>query len=321
MTKVYRSTTLLLITSSISIFCFSCSNNQVNKNIENLTPAVAYAKVSKTKANMGDKIVYELNTERDPKVTLIVPKLEKYFKDFEINKNTKDKPQVIDNRIVDKYIIEFQSFNTGSYILEPIEIKYLVPKELTNKFGKNGNVKTSKIFIDIKDLTDPKSKENEEIDDIKPLEKIPVVTPAIIAIFSFISLILILGLFYILKILKKPEKVLLPHEKAILSLSKITNTNDKEFYFTLSEIIRVYLSERFEIHAIEQPSPDIVNSLKENNELNDIQKDFIKDFLDKTDFYKFTDYKPEKNYSEKLLEQSNSFVNETKKIPEVKNAK
>lgn len=321
MIKVSKAITLFLITTSFPTFIVSCDKKEVKK-IENLTPAIAYAKVSKTKANVGDKITYELNTERDPKVTLVVPKLEKYFKDFDISKNSKEKSQMIDNRVVDKYIIEFQSFNTGSYILEPIEIKYIVPNELKNKFGKDGKVKTSKIFLDIENISDPNStKENQDIDDIKPLEKIPVITAKVIAVFLLLIGIFSFAIFYLIKILRKPEKILLPHEKALLSLSKIDNTNDKTFYFTISEVIRTYLFERFDIPAVEKTTQEIDLYINNNENLNTEQKKFLQEFLDKTDFYKFTDYKPENSYSQKLLEQSSSFINETKEVLEAKNVK
>src|SRR5690606_17959327 len=121
---------------------------------------------------------------------------------------------------------------------------------------------------------------------------------------------------------KKPEKELLPHEKAFKRLNEIRDEkliekgHHKEFFFRISEIMREYLYLRFEIPALESLTEDIKEKISSCDEIGLENKKFLYDFLDTTDYYKYTDTAFVYDMRE-ILNYSYEFVNISKKIPEV----
>ncbi|MBC7474544.1 MAG: hypothetical protein H7263_09660 [Candidatus Sericytochromatia bacterium] len=300
---------------------FAIINLNISVRADNTKPIVAYAKVDKTEATIGDIINFQISLDYDKSIKLQIPDTKKYLSDFEVIKDNKSSPKNIDNRIVEEFSYSFQVKNIGSYTIQPIEIKYTVPTNLEAIYGKSGVVKTSKIFIDIKTVLKPEDK-NKEIEDIKPLEKINVFDTNLVIFIVIIVIVAIIGLYFLIKKLRRPEKDLLAHELAYKQLdalkkSKLDNQEEtKEFYFNLSEIVRRYLKNRFEISALEKTSQALNKEIQNNHEIDKNQKIFINSFLEKTDFYKFTDAISSPDSAYQLFDNAYNFVNETKKIPE-----
>ena len=311
---------LLLIVLSLVFFVFSCKKED-SKSSEVTTPVVAYAKVDKTQATLGDTITYELTLNYAQKIKLETPEIKNIFTDFTITKQELSKPNLVDSRFVQTYKYKLQVKELGAYTINPIEVTYHVPPALISKYGKDDVAKTSKIFIEVKSVLKPEDK-NADIDDIKPIEQISVLTTSKIILIGLVVLLLIAGLIYLVYLFKKEDKKLLAHEIAYKELTKlkeldlVSKGEIKTFYFNLSEILRGYLKNRFMLPALEQASEELQKELNKNPEIAKEQKAFLIDFLEKTDFYKFTDAVSEKGLATKLFEQTQNFVEITKEIPE-----
>ncbi|MFN8674419.1 MAG: hypothetical protein U0457_20360 [Candidatus Sericytochromatia bacterium] len=308
------------------LFIFSCSE-KIEGQIENKdskeisTPVVAYAKVDKVKGTIGDTITYELNIDQDKEIKVTKPDIKKNLEEFEITQEEILPDNLKDNRIEKKFIYKFQVKNLGSYSIKPVEIKYKIPQNLIKKYGKDGLVKTSKIYLEIIPTLN-KNDKNKDIEDIKDIEEINVVDTKTV-ILIFIGLFIFVYLIYLFfKKIFKPKPPLLPHELAFNELNKLkklnldSNKEIKSFYFEISETIRKYLKNRFEVDALEKNFSEIEKDLISNKDLNDNNINFLRDFIDKTDFYKFTDYVSNKDSAIKILTDSFIFIDNTKKIPE-----
>ncbi|MEK7435026.1 MAG: BatD family protein [Cyanobacteriota bacterium] len=302
---------------------FSCSenkNNSLDIKKEVITPIVAYSKVDKTKGTIGDTITYELNIDKDKNIKAEIPEIKKYFDEFEITNEEESPETQVDNRVEKKYIYKFQIKNVGSYSIKPIEIKYNVPKNLQAKYGKGGVVNTSKIFIDIQSTIKLEDK-SKDIEDIAPIEEINVLDFQKMIIIFLGLFIFVYFIYLFFKRIFKPKAPLLDYEIALIDLQKIKKydledeKNIKVFYFELSETIRKYVKNRFQINALEKNYDDLQGDFKLNPEINEKSKAFIKDFMETSDFYKFSDYISQKQKAISLLESSYDFIQSTKKIP------
>ena len=93
----------------------------------------------------------------------------------------------------------------------------------------------------------------------------------------------------------------------------------KRHYFTLSEILKAYLSGRYEIDAIEATSTEILGFLK-GAAMSGSDIPELKKLFDELDRVKFTDFIPHATEGEAILQSVYRFVENTKKTRTVSNA-
>lgn len=300
----------------VFIFCFLFVNQVRAENV--LTPVVAYSKVDKIQATTGDTIQYEINIDYDKRINPKFPDIKKNLEDFRIIEELKQPEKNIDNRLIKTFNYKIQAKEPGSYIIKPIVINYDIPENLKKSFIKGNSTKTSKIYIDIKSVLKPEDK-NKDIDDIKDIENIDVLDYKKIILYVLGPLFIIIIIVLAFKLFKKSKKDLLPHEWAVkeIDLLKKDGINQKMLkptYFRLSEIIRIYLEKRFNIPALSMTSNQIQNIYIDDLSIHN--KKFINEFIEKTDFYKYTDNIG--NYQECLLmiDELYNFIDSTKPIIE-----
>lgn len=303
---------------TVFIFCFLFI---VNANAqETLTPVVAYSQIDKTQATTGDTLSYQVNIDYDKRVQPNIPDIKKYLEDFSIVEEIKQPEKNIDNRILKTFSYKIQAKEPGSYIIQPVIINYIIPQNLKNNFIKGNSAKTSKIYIDIKSVLKPEDK-NKDIDDIKDIEEIKVYDYKIIGLY-ILGFILLLGvIFAIYKFIKRAKKPLLPHEQAfkdIESLKKegVNSKMLKPTYFKLSEILRTYLEKRFNLPILSMTLSQIKDSFNNIDEIDTDKKIFIDEFIEKTDFYKYTDNTGSYEECMSMINDLYNFVDTTKNIPQ-----
>lgn len=89
------------------------------------------------------------------------------------------------------------------------------------------------------------------------------------------------------------------------------NNRIKQFHVELSEIIREYIENRFEIQALEQTTEEIMHFLR-LSELSETQKRSLRKLLMLTDLVKFAKEQPLAQENEEILASAFRFVEETK---------
>lgn len=287
------------------------------------TPVVAYSKIDKVKGAIGDTITLEISIDQAKEVKVDLPDIKKTLEEFEILQEENQEPQIVDNRLEKKLIYKFQVKEVGSYSIPPIKLKYHVPKEAQAKYGKDGEIKTSKIFLDIQSVLKPEDKK-KDIEDIKPIEEISVLDPNTVFLAGIFVILFLIAIYFFIRKKLKPQVPISAHEVAFSELEKIkTNELEKKedlktYYFKISEVVRIYIKQRFAIDALEKEYNDIEIDLLNNTKLNKNNLVFIKDFMNITDFYKFTDYQSEQSKAVEIFEATYKFIDQTKEEPEKK---
>ena len=159
------------------------------------------------------------------------------------------------------------------------------------------------------------------IHDVKPPLDLPFNLFWVI-VFSLLFLIILVGIIFCWRKRKKtaPAAVIVksPWEKAYEALSALEKSTllsqlqFKEFYSQLSDIVRHYLEERFHYKAPEMTTEEFLLSLKGSDQLNEKQKDILKEFLTSCDMVKFAKYVPVIEEAKKSLQLARQLVGETK---------
>lgn len=174
-----------------------------------------------------------------------------------------------------------------------------------------------------------------EIKDIKPLVEEPFsikeILPLIYLILGIVALIV--GLYFLVKYLRnrpkedKPQivqkKQIPPHIKALKSLEDLRLKRlseqglKKQYYSELSEIVWIYLEERFSITACEMTTEEILEQMKRCSEISVSDFENLKKMFDISDLVKFAKYESDDFADKNAWNVSKDFVNNTTVEPNI----
>jgi hypothetical protein len=147
--------------------------------------------------------------------------------------------------------------------------------------------------------------------------------PWILAAIAVAALV-ILGIWYFKKrrrkepiFVLKPKVVLQPHELALQGIEKLRVKKlwqagkVKEYYSELTEILRKYIEDKFQVPALEQTSAEITMSLINHPGCSATSLDKLSHLLIMADMVKFAKALPLATENEKSLSDGIEFVYET----------
>jgi hypothetical protein len=213
------------------------------------------------------------------------------------------------------------SFEPGTHILQPLGIELndsLYYTNTTQLFIETVEVDTSKGITDIKGNYQVEYTFAEKAEDwfkrYWPW------------LAGFAGLVAIFFLFRLIKN-RRPEKTepeappIPAHIIALATLIKLrqeqawNSDNKKEYYSELTHTVRLYLEQRFGIHAIEQTTREIITDLK-FADISEEDKAYLRKILSEADMVKFAKMKPNDEHGEEHLNKSIAFVEKTKKEEE-----
>ena len=162
-----------------------------------------------------------------------------------------------------------------------------------------------------------------DIKDVKP----PVDLPDLGWLLGLALLLvaLAIGVYFFLRHQKSPRvppTPLVPElpawEKAYQALEALRRENlldkglFKEFFTRVADITRHYMENRFNIHAPQMSTEEFLSYLGVTGQLNEAQKNALKDFLNSCDMVKFAKYAPTTMEALKNFDLARKLVDDTK---------
>lgn len=221
--------------------------------------------------------------------------------------------------IVSEYLVT--SYDSGYYYIPEFVFETTTEKVSTNPLGLTVN-------------TVPV---NEQLDDIKAEKDIMSAPFSWIELASWtgmgLAVILIIVIIVLLlmrfvfnkkvKIIPEAPKVVIPaHVVALQKLvqiksDKLWQTGQiKLFYTQLTDVIREYLADAYDINAMELTTDEIVALVKKNKDLDEIRL-VLKGMLELSDLVKFAKFVPLENENEASVLNAFMIVEKTTKQPEI----
>jgi hypothetical protein len=164
--------------------------------------------------------------------------------------------------------------------------------------------------------------EATDIRDIRPLVEIP--NPWI-WLWIVLGLVVLAALaFWVWTILRKRRAEAPPAPPVpahILARQRLEEAlglihQPKPFIITVSDTLRWYLEQAFQLRAPEQTTEEFLVELRQSVLLNDRQKTSLGDFLQSCDLVKFAKYEPRESELRELHEDAVEIVAETEPQPE-----
>lgn len=147
--------------------------------------------------------------------------------------------------------------------------------------------------------------------------------PYVIGLIALIALLIFLWYKYKNKDKPKyikPKTALDFHKEAIDKLKEIDSQKlwqsgqIKEYYLSISEILRTYLEGRYEVNAMESTTDEIIEDFKELKE-NKALSAKLKEVLQQCDLAKFAKFQPLGDENMRMMKISQNFVAHTKPKP------
>ena len=210
------------------------------------------------------------------------------------------------------------AWDSGYYPIPPFE------------FVINGeSFKTKALMLEVSNVS---IEAEADIKDIKNISETPFSFKEFFKIYwpyflgGFLLIGLIILLIYYFKNKPKVEKIkeiikpsIPPHISALEALKQLESKKlwqqdkIKEYYSELTHILREYLEQRFEIHALEQTSDEIITSLR-FTDINETEKRRLIKILMIADMVKFAKEKPLASENEMVIKEANAIIENTKLI-------
>jgi heme/copper-type cytochrome/quinol oxidase subunit 2 len=281
-----------------------------------------YASTDTTNYYVGDYITYTLELKYDKGITVEIPPIPSLIENLELVKVLNPVQQTNDLQITEIHEYVFSKYDSSGITIPSIPIVY-------TKEGDNDRytINTNEIDIVVETL---EVDLNAEIQDVKAPIKIQL-DWYILTIIALIILVILLVLYYLYRryfkkeqgtIVKKRVLIIPPYKIALSELRKLEEKKlwqqgkVKDFHSEITGIIRKYFEDRFYFLALEMPSSEIMDQLKDIKKSKPVL-DLTKEFLSNADLVKFAKFEPLPSINEEMINQAYDIVNRTKPEEEV----
>ena len=283
----------------------------------------ATARLDSTNILLGDQINYFLEIDYPKNATVEFPQISDSLMSLvEVLGKSKIDTIDLDDKAFQKQIRSYTitSFDSGSYQIAPQWFKI-------NINGNIDSVPTNGVTLNVNTMVIDTTR---GLTDIKMPYEAPItlkeVTPYILGII-LIAAIIFLVLYSIKRKKKnkpffalpvKPKEP--PHVIALRELDRIKNEKiwqkdkTKQYYSEVTDTLRKYIEERFEIRAMEETTDEILDNFRYRKDLlGEKTYQNLSQILTVADLVKFAKYKTLPDDDNLTLVNSYFFVNNTKK--------
>jgi Domain of unknown function (DUF4381) len=153
----------------------------------------------------------------------------------------------------------------------------------------------------------------QALPDIAPPVNYSLVPPWMIFVGSLVALTIIgLAIWYGRRFFRKKQVTLSPRERALAALSEIESEVERiapyQFSIRVSNILRRYVVEQFDLPMTRQTSVEFLNAIASAPNFGDKEKALLADFLNRCDLIKFARYEATPEDSRLLLDEARQFV-------------
>jgi len=273
---------------------------------------------------LGDQINYSFSVEQPADLSLYIPVLKDTLcKSIEIVSGPVIDTSFLENnrlKIIGTYLVT--SFDSGFYEAPPLYAEFKDSSGIRRFFSDYSYLEVMRVRIAPADTT-------QKIFDIIDPYRAPItlseVAPWILLAAAVVFLILIIWRYARRWLSPRPEKEVeipaeAPHiiafrELEALKAEELWQKNQvKQYYSRLTEILRTYLENRYEVNSLELTTRETLDELRRKGfGKNDLFESLGK-ILTGSDMVKFAKYIPEKADHERYFDESWTFIEKTMEV-------
>jgi hypothetical protein len=275
---------------------------------------------------IGDQVKFTVTVDKPEGLKLTLP----VFKDTIANHIDIIAGPFVDSarqngrmKIIQKYLVT--SFDSGRYQVPPVFT------ELKNESGLKRFYSDYSLLEVIRVKIAPADTAAKIFDIIKPY-KAPVTIGEVLpwVLIAFVVAAVVWLIYRYIKKYRKSdhrtETVIIPDPAHIIAFRELEKLKDEKlwqsgeiklYYTRLTEILRQYLENRFNVFSLELTTSETLDALYKTGFKKDGTYNQLKGILTSADLVKFAKYSPEPVEHESVFNDSWNFVNVTKEVPAV----
>ena len=300
----------------LEIFLASGSASFAAGDKEKKNPDIeAVAVVDKASIQIGDKITYTITVKAKKNVEVEFPQiLPENLAGFAIKDFGSITKGLFGNKTFKQWYL-LDTYVSGEHTIPAAVVKYRTKGQTDWQ-----ELSVNEIKLEVKSVLD-NAPSRADIRDIRG----PKSFASKIWLYTLIVLVVLLiigGVFSFILLKKKKEEAktppLLAHiiaYEALVALEKkdyIRKGQTKAYYIELSDIVRRYLENRFNIRAPEMTTEEFFIKVKEDSSLSLEHKGLLRDFLTNCDLVKFAKYQPAETEASLAFASARRLVDQTK---------
>jgi len=277
---------------------------------------------------IGDQIRMQLSATYDPQLFRIqFPSVPDTFNHFEVVERSKIDTLMGREENTYRQTVIVTNFDSGQWKIPPVafEVQSL-------KGDPSQTLLSDSFLVNVNTM---------QVDTTKPIKPIFGIRGAkmplkqiIFYVIAGILIAIILGLliWYLWKkrknkkpVVKEPEIILLPHEKALRELKKINgqqlwqSNREKEYHTVVTDAVRTYLEEQFGMDCFDKTSSEIISQVKKVKALS-TSRQSLRRIFETADMVKFAKSKPTPEEHIQSMELAHEFIRESyKKVKPMNN--
>jgi len=276
------------------------TNEASGQKQDGATPVELTASTDRTTATITEPITYTLAATFSSAVTVELPEVGAEIAGLRVVDFGEDGPREVDGRMKCTKWYTLRADVAGSYIIPSLPVTY------SDKSGTAGKLKTPQIFIRVSTTRgDTGADESADIIDIKALEKpkrdlLPYIvsgTAAVLLIGGIIGIVI----YRDRRRRNNSEHARPAHVIALEAIERLNRSGlikegaVREHFFSLSDIFRRYIEDRFSVAAVEQTTQELLPVLREMHALSPDIKKQAESFLIGSDLIKFAKHVPSRD--------------------------
>jgi hypothetical protein len=224
-----------------------------------------------------------------------------------------------DNRLRKQWVTTLAPFLPGEYKIPSLDVTFSVPGEPNPE-----TLSTDPIDVTVRSVLRTDAPPEDIHDIVGPLAMAQswLDSAGVRIVLAFVVVAAVAAVAAILfrrRNLQLPPVTLQPaHEKALLALDELLAEHllrkgqAKVFYQRVSAILRLYIEDRFGLHAPEQTTEEFLSSLSFVHVFQAPQKEALDAFLNHCDLVKFAEYETTTDDALRTAESCRTFIYETR---------
>jgi hypothetical protein len=279
------------------------------------SPVAVHGRVEPDTVTIGTHFRYTVEVTAPAGTEVVLSQPTEKIGDFDILDFGDAPPAKRDGKTVVTRWFTLVGWEPGYRLLESPEVQYRLPgKDLAKAPGDETVVTVESLLA--------KEQNASDIRDIKGPEAVPIDWRPYYAVAGGLAALLALGWLLYRILNRAPRTAAAPpprpaHEVARTALAElrrrglIEGGRFKEYYSTLSDIVRAYVERRFGVRAPEMTTEEFLLASARNGVLLGPHRALLGTFLSESDLVKFARHLPTIADSERAWEAAVRFVDET----------
>lgn len=276
-----------------------------------------FASTDSTEYYVGDYIHFKIQLEYDNSISLEFPSIKDSVKSLDFLKKNVPLVQKTDEKTTEVREFIFSKYDSAEVTIDPIAIGYKVGNETNLSY-----IETNPVDLVVRTL---EVNTQADIQDVKAPIRIQLDWWLILLIALIIVGLIAGGYYGYKRFIKKKDdsaqkKIVIkipPHKIAIKALMDLEEQKlwqqgrVKDYHSEITGIIRKYFEDRFNFLAMEMPSSEVLEKMKDLPGAQPVY-DITQSFLSNADMVKFAKFKPMPSVNEEMMKQGYEIVNRTK---------